>query len=35
MFGALADGGQVQMPFAKTFFAKGFGMVADRSASAG
>jgi PhnB protein len=30
MFGALADGGQVQMPLAKTFFAKHFGVVQDR-----
>jgi PhnB protein len=30
LFGALADGGQVQMPLAKTFFASSFGMVADR-----
>ncbi|TAK81265.1 MAG: VOC family protein [Betaproteobacteria bacterium] len=30
VFGALADGGQVKMPLAKTFFAKRFGMVADR-----
>lgn len=30
MFGALADGGQVQMPLAKTFFSPRFGMVADR-----
>ena len=30
MFNALADGGQVQMPLAKTFFAPKFGMVADR-----
>ena len=30
MFAALADGGQVQMPLGKTFFAKRFGMVADR-----
>jgi PhnB protein len=30
MFAALADGGKVQMPLAKTFFAKRFGMVADR-----
>jgi PhnB protein len=30
LFGALADGGQVQMPLAKTFFASNFGMVADR-----
>ena len=29
-FAALADGGQVQMPLAKTFFAARFGMVADR-----
>jgi PhnB protein len=29
-FKALADGGQVQMPLEKTFFAKRFGMVADR-----
>jgi PhnB protein len=30
LFDALADGGQVQMPLGKTFFAKSFGMVADR-----
>ena len=30
LFNALADGGQVQMPMAKTFFASRFGMVADR-----
>jgi PhnB protein len=30
LFGSLADGGQVQMPLAKTFFASSFGMVADR-----
>jgi PhnB protein len=30
LFGALADGGQVQMPLAETFFAPRFGMVADR-----
>jgi PhnB protein len=30
MFGALSDGGQVQMPLGKTFFAKSFGMVADK-----
>ena len=30
MFAALADGGQVQMPLAKTFFASLFGRVADR-----
>jgi PhnB protein len=29
-FQALADGGQVQMPIGETFFAKAFGMVADR-----
>ncbi len=29
-FAALADGGQVQMPLAKTFFSARFGMVADR-----
>lgn len=29
-FKALADGGQVQMPLGKTFFARSFGMVADR-----
>ena len=30
LFAALAEGGQVQMPFTKTFFSPGFGMVADR-----
>jgi PhnB protein len=30
LFEALADGGQVQMPLAKTFFSSHFGMVADR-----
>jgi PhnB protein len=30
MFAALADGGQVQMALAKTFFALRFGMVTDR-----
>jgi PhnB protein len=30
VFDALADGGQVQVPLAKTFFASSFGMVADR-----
>ena len=30
LFGALADGGQVQMPLEKTFFSSRFGMVADR-----
>ena len=29
-FNALADGGQVQMPLAETFFASRFGMVADK-----
>ena len=29
-YAALADGGQVQMPLAKTFFSSRFGMVADR-----
>jgi PhnB protein len=29
-FDALANGGQVQMPLAKTFFATSFGLVADR-----
>ena len=30
LFAALSDGGQVQMPLGKTFFAASFGMVADR-----
>ena len=30
IFTALSDGGQVQMPMTKTFFASSFGMVADR-----
>ena len=30
LFAALANGGQVQMPLAKTFFSPRFGMVADR-----
>ena len=30
LFNALADGGEVQMPLAKTFFSPSFGMVADR-----
>jgi len=30
LFAALAEGGQVQMPMAKTFFSPAFGMVADR-----
>ena len=29
-FDALAEGGEVKMPIAKTFFASSFGMVADR-----
>jgi len=29
LFASLADGGQVQMPLTKTFFASRFGMVAD------
>ena len=30
LFATLSEGGQVQMPLAKTFFATAFGMVADR-----
>ena len=30
VFDALGNGGQVQMPLAKTFFSPRFGMVADR-----
>ena len=30
MFNALSQGGQVQMPLAESFFAKSFGMVADK-----
>ena len=30
LFLALGEGGQVQMPFTKTFFSPGFGMVADK-----
>jgi PhnB protein len=30
LFAALADGGQVHMPMAKTFFSSRFGMVSDR-----
>jgi PhnB protein len=30
LFAALAEGGQVSMPFAKTFFSPGFGMLTDR-----
>ena len=29
-FNALAEGGEIQMPLAKTFFSARFGMVADR-----
>ena len=35
MFAALADGGKVEMPLAKTFFAKRFGSSPTASASAG
>jgi PhnB protein len=30
LFGALADGGSVEMPLTKTFFASKYGMLADR-----
>ena len=30
LFAALADGGQIQMPLAETFFSPKFGMVVDR-----
>lgn len=30
LFGAISEGGQVQMPMEKTFFAKRFGMAADK-----
>lgn len=30
LFNALGEGGQVQMPLAKTFFSPAFGMVADK-----
>jgi PhnB protein len=30
LFDKLADGGKVSMPFQKTFYSDGFGMVADR-----
>jgi len=30
LFKGLSDGGQVQMPLAKTFFSEKFGMVTDR-----
>jgi PhnB protein len=29
-FAAIGDGGQIQMPMGKTFWASRFGMVADR-----
>jgi len=30
VFDALAEGGKVTMPFGKTFWAAGFGMLVDR-----
>lgn len=30
LFGALGEGGQIQMPMTSTFFASRFGMVADK-----
>ena len=30
IFQALSEGGQVKMPFQKTFWAAGFGMLIDR-----
>jgi PhnB protein len=30
IFGALAEGGKIQMPLGKTFFSPRFGMVADK-----
>lgn len=30
LFGALAEGGKVTMPFEKTFWSPGFGMLVDR-----
>jgi PhnB protein len=30
LFAVLADGGQIRMPLAETFFARRYGMVADR-----
>ena len=30
IFNALADGGEVRVPFAKTFWSAGFGMLVDR-----
>jgi PhnB protein len=32
VYAALSEGGQVQMPFAPTFWAAGFGMLVDRFA---
>ena len=34
VFEALGEGGKVTMPFQKTFWAEGFGMVADRFGTA-
>lgn len=34
LFDKLAEGGEVTMPFAETFFAKGFGMCRDRFGTA-
>lgn len=30
LFAAISEGGQIQMPLEKTFFAKSFGMAADK-----
>lgn len=30
VFNALADGGQITMPYGKTFWSEGFGMLVDR-----
>src|SRR3546814_115177 len=30
IFDALADGGEIRMPFGKTFWSAGFGMLVDR-----
>ena len=30
IFNALSEGGEVKMPFSKTFWAAGFGMCIDR-----
>ncbi|MEA2162970.1 MAG: PhnB protein [Thermoanaerobaculia bacterium] len=35
VFDVLAEGGQVSMPFGKTFFAEGFGMLKDRFGTPG